>query len=148
MTAILSLLCSSAVYTANADSLVKGRIHLKNGSVIECGEKDRIKIPKRHGDIKLFRNAFYKNKSKEVFPQKDVDSIVCWHKMAPEYTRKFVPSEEAGLLWVYFDTPYICVCIYSKKRLRHIIQRGYRDMAAHRPFQPVAYGLLPSEKRR
>ena len=115
MTAILSLLCSSAVYTANADSLVKGRIHLKNGSVIECGEKDRIKIPKRHGDIKLFRNAFYKNKSKEVFPQKDVDSIVCWHKMAPEYTRKFVPSEEAGLLWVYFDTPYICVCIYSKK---------------------------------
>lgn len=113
--AILSLLCVTATFTASADSLVKGRIYLKDGSVVECGEKDRIRLPKRHGDIKLFRNAFYRDKNREIYPQEEVDSLVCWHKSEPERVRKFITSEKEGLLWVYFETPYICVCIYSSK---------------------------------
>lgn len=29
--------------------------------------------------------------------------------------RKFIPAESPGWMWVYLETPHICVCIYSEK---------------------------------
>lgn len=112
---ILLLFLCLAISISNATSLVKGRIYLKDGSVIECDKNDRLKIPKRSRKVKLFRRAFYKDKHKETYTFESIDSIICWHASAPQYLRKFIPSPKAGWLWVYIDTPHICVGVYSKK---------------------------------
>ncbi len=115
---ILPFLFVTAVDAANAASLVQGLIYLKNGSVVECDGKDRFELPKGFESIQLYRNAFYKDKTKEIFARQDIDSIVCWHSAAPEYRRKFIPSDRYGWLWIYFETPYISVCVYSVKGYR------------------------------
>lgn len=111
----LSFLCMMLVAATQASSLVQGRIYLKNGRVIECAEKDRIKLPKHSQDVKLLRHAFYKDKSKEVYRFEEIDSIVCWHATSPEHLRKFIPTLKAGWLWVYMETPYIGAYVYSHK---------------------------------
>ena len=112
---LLSLLCMATVSVVQAASTVQGRIYLKDGRVIECGEKDRIELPKHERDVKLLRRAFYKDKSKEIYRYEEIDSIVCWHATAPEHPRKFIPAPDAGWLWVYVETPHICVGVYSHK---------------------------------
>ncbi len=112
---LLTLLCAMAFSSAYAASTVRGRIYLKNGKVIECGEKDRIRLPKHAQDVKLLRRAFYKDKSKEVYRYEEIDSIVCWHATAPEHPQKFIPAPKVGWLWVYLETPYICVGIFAQK---------------------------------
>ena len=112
---LLSLLCMATVSAVQAASTVQGRIYLKDGRVIECGEKDRIRLPKHEQDVKLLRRAFYKDKSKEIYRYEEIDSIVCWHATAPEHPRKFIPAPDAGWLWVYVETPHICVGVYSHK---------------------------------
>ena len=114
-TILLLFLCLTAVSVAKAASTVRGRIYLKDGRVIECGEKDRIKLPKHAQDVKLLRRAFYKDKSKEVYRYEEIDSIVCWHATAPEHPQKFIPAAEVGWLWVYFETPHICVGVFAQK---------------------------------
>ena len=96
-------------------SLVEGRIYLKNGSVIECVGDDRLQLPKRFGKLTVLRDAFRKTKAKEVFQSEEIDSVVCWHAQSPEHIRKFIPAENPGWMWVYLETPHICVCIYSEK---------------------------------
>lgn len=64
---LLSFFFTAAATTVRSASLVQGRIYLKDGRVIECEEKDRLKIPKHKKDVKLFRRAYYKDKSKEVY---------------------------------------------------------------------------------
>ena len=113
--ALLTLLCAMAVSAVHAASTVQGRIYLKDGRVIECGEKDRIELPKHAQDVKLLRRAFYKDKSKEVYRYEEIDSIVCWHATAPEHPQKFIPAPKVGWLWVYFETPYICVGVFAQK---------------------------------
>lgn len=113
--ALLTLLCVVAFSTASASPTVRGRIYLKNGRVIECGEKDRIRLPKHAQDVKLLRRAFYKDKSREVYRYEEIDSIVCWHATAPEHPQKFIPAPGVGWLWVYFETPHICVGIFAQK---------------------------------
>lgn len=112
---LLSLLCMATAFAARAASTVQGRIYLKDGRVIECGEKDRIELPKHAQHVKLLRRAFYKDKSKEVYRYEEIDSIVCWHASAPAHPRKFIPAPDTGWLWVYFETPHICVGVYSHK---------------------------------
>lgn len=112
---LLSLLCMATASAARAASTVQGRIHLKDGRVVECGEKDRIELPKHAQDVKLLRRAFYKDKSKEVYRYEEIDSIVCWHASAPEHPQKFIPAAEVGWLWVYFETPHICVGVFAQK---------------------------------
>lgn len=111
----LLLLSLTVMVSAQAASLVEGRIYLKNGTVIECTDDDRIQIPKKSGSLKLFRNAFRKTKTKEVFRADAVDSVVCWHPKTPEYPRKFVPAARPGWMWVYVETPHIKVCVWSTK---------------------------------
>ena len=112
---LLSLLCMATASAARAASTVQGRIHLKDGRVVECGEKDRIELPKHAQDVKLLRRAFYKDKSKEVYRYEEIDSIVCWHASAPEHPQKFIPAAEVGWLGVYFETPHICVGVFAQK---------------------------------
>ena len=64
---LLSFLFTAAAAAVPSASLVQGRIYLKDGRVIECEEKGRLKIQKHKKDVKLFRRAYYKDKSKEVY---------------------------------------------------------------------------------
>lgn len=112
---LLALFLFTAPATLQAASLLEGRIFLKNGSVIECTGNDRLKMPKKSGRLKIFRDAFQKTKTKEVLPAGDIDSVICWHTKSPEHTRKFIFGAKPGWMWVYFETPYIKACIYSKK---------------------------------
>ena len=105
----------AAVASVRGASLVEGRIYLKNGSVIECVGDDRLQLPKRFGKLTVLRDAFRKTKAKEVFQSGEIDSVVCWHAQSPEHIRKFIPAENPGWMWVYLETPHICVCIYSEK---------------------------------
>ena len=114
-TVLLALLCAATAFAAPAASLVEGRIYLKNGTVVECTGNDRIKLPKKSGPLKLFRDAFRRTKTKEVFRADSVDSVVCWHPKTPEYLRKFIPAADPGWMWVYLETPHIRVCVWSKK---------------------------------
>ena len=111
----LSILCMMLVAATQAASLVQGRIYLKDGSIIECAEKDRLKIPKHSQNVKLLRRAYYKDKSKEIYAFEAIDSIVCWHPSAPEHPRKFIPVPKIGWLWVHLETPHICAGVYSSK---------------------------------
>ena len=113
-TLLLIFLCLSTLL-ANASSFVMGRIYMKNGSVIDCTEKDRIKLPRRSGDAVFLRNAYRKNEVKERFKADQIDSIIARHPATPEHVHKFVPSESLGWLWIYFETPGICVGVYSAK---------------------------------
>ena len=131
---LVSLLCAMTVSMVQAASLVKGQIYLKNGSVIECGEKDRLKIPKHAQDVRLFRRAFYKDKSKEVYRYEEIDSIVCWHVASPEHLRKFIPASNVGWLWIYFETPYICVGVYSQKGYGIDTNGGIEVLVKYRYF--------------
>lgn len=114
-TILLIFLFLSIVSAANAASFVIGRIYLKNGSVIECSENDRIKLPKRSGKTVFLRNAYRKEEVRENFNAAQIDSIVVWHPATPEHVRKFVPSESLGWLWIYVETPQISVGVYSTK---------------------------------
>ena len=105
----------AAVASVRGASLVEGRIYLKNGSVIECVGDDRLQLPKRFGKLTILRDAFRKTKAKEIFQSGEIDSVVCWHAQSPEHIRKFIPAESPGWMWVYLETPHICVCIYSEK---------------------------------
>lgn len=111
----LVLMCLPALFAAQASSFVRGRIYLKNGTVIECSDKDRIRLPKRSGNVAFFRNTYRKDEVRENFQAGQIDSIIAWHPATPEHVRKFVPSERFGWLWIYFETPCICVGIYSVK---------------------------------
>ena len=93
---LLTLLSVLTISSVNAASTVQGRIYLKDGRIIECGEKDRIKLPKHAQDVKLLRRAFYKDKSKEVYQYEEIDSMVCWHATAPEHRQKFIPAPGVG----------------------------------------------------
>ncbi len=75
----------------------------------------RLQLPKRFGKLTVLRDAFRKTKAKEVFQSEEIDSVVCWHAQSPEHIRKFIPAENPGWMWVYLETPHICVCIYSEK---------------------------------
>ena len=112
---LLALFLFTAPATLQAASLLEGRIYLKNGSVIECTGNDRLKMPKKSGRLKIFRDAFQKTKTKEVLSAGDIDSVICWHTKSPEHTRKFIFGAKPGWMWVYVETPYIKACIYSKK---------------------------------
>lgn len=112
---LLIFLCLSTISTTIASSFVIGRIYMKNGSVIECSEKDRIKLPKRSGKTVFLRNAYRKDEVRERFRADQIDSIIAWHPATPEHIRKFVPSESLGWLWIYFETPRISIGVYSAK---------------------------------
>ena len=109
------ILLSVAAVSARAASLVEGRIYLKNGTVVECTDGDRLRLPKQSGKLKIFRDAFRKTKTKKVLPGEDIDSIVCWHAKTPEHVRKLVRASVPGWMWVYVETPHITACIYSRK---------------------------------
>lgn len=111
---LLFFLCIG-VWTVQAGSLVEGVVYLKDGRSVEFKGRDRIEIPSRHRDVKGMRDAFTKNKQKEIYPVEEIDSVICWHPRTPEYRRKFLPSSLIGWCWVYFETPHILAVIYAKK---------------------------------
>ena len=63
----------------------------------------------------VLRDASRKTKAKEVFLSGEIDSVVCWHAQSPEHICKFIPAGSPGWMWVYLETPHICVCIYLEK---------------------------------
>lgn len=108
------LLLLVTALSAQAASLVEGRIYLKDGSVIECTGDDRLQLPEKTRSLKVFRNAFRKSGNREVVRADAIDSVLCWHPKAPEHVRKFVPADHPGWMWVYFETPCIRVAVYAK----------------------------------
>lgn len=112
---LLLLVMLAATVSVRGASLVEGHIYLKNGSVVKCVGDDRLQLPKKSSALKVFRDAFRKTKVKEVFQSEEIDSVICWHTQSPGYIRKFIPAEIPGWMWVYLETPHICVCIYSEK---------------------------------
>lgn len=138
----------AAVASVRGASLVEGRIYLKNGSVIECVGDDRLQLPKRFGKLTILRDAFRKTKAKEIFQSGEIDSVVCWHAQSPEHIRKFIPAESPGWMWVYLETPHICVCIYSEKGYGIDSNGGIQVWQRQGTFSQSAHGLLPEKNRR
>lgn len=146
-TMLLSLLCMATVSVVQAASTVQGRIYLKDGRVIECGEKDRIELPKHERDVKLLRRAFYKDKSKEIYRYEEIDSIVCWHATAPEHPRKFIPGTRCRLVvGLRRDAAHLCRRLLAQG-LRHRFERRHRGAGQIPLPQPLAHGLLPAHGR-
>ena len=112
---LLLLFLFATTAPLRAAALVEGRIYLKNGSVVECTGDDRLQLPQKSGKLKIFRDAFRKTKTKDVLPAGDIDSVICWHAKTPEHVRKLVWASDPGWMWVYLETPYIRVCVWSKK---------------------------------
>lgn len=110
---ILAALMLSAAATAG--ELVEGVVYLRDGSTVEFSGRDRIRLPKRRGNLKAFRDAFGKKRTKQLFPFERIDSIRCRHPYAPEHVRTFLPTVPHGWMWVYFETPHLRTCIYSQK---------------------------------
>lgn len=112
LTVFIYLLTISMV---QASSFVCGRIYLKGGTIIECSKEDRLKLPKRSKSTIFMQNAYSKDEVRKTFKISQIDSIIAWHPATPEHLRKFIPSERFGWLWIYFETPQICVGVYSAK---------------------------------
>ena len=77
---LLTLFLFVATAPLLAASLVEGRIYMKNGSVVECTGNDRLKMPKKNGKLKVFRDAFRKTKAKEILSPGDIDSVLACQK--------------------------------------------------------------------
>lgn len=114
-TVVFSVMFLCSISAAWASPFVHGRIYLKDGTVIECGEDDRIRLPKRSGKARFLHNAYTREKERTVYSAAEIDSILAWHPATPEHVRKFVPSDRPGWMWVYFETPEVRVCVYSVK---------------------------------
>ena len=112
LTVFMYLLTISIV---QASSLVCGRIYLKGGTIIECSKEDRLKLPRRSRSTIFMQNAYSKDEVRKTFKITQIDSIIAWHPATPEHLRKFIPSKRFGWLWIYFETPQICVGVYSTK---------------------------------
>lgn len=114
-TLMLSLIATLTISTAAASNFVNGRIYFKDGSVVECGERDRIKLPKHSRPVKLMRNAYRKDETRETFAPELIDSMVCWHPSDTTHLRKFVFADKPGWMWVYLETPEIVAAVYAAK---------------------------------
>ncbi len=112
---LLSILYITAGTVAQASPFVHGRIYLKDGTVVACTEDDRIKLPKRMRPAKFLKDAYTAAEEKQKFQVSDIDSILAWSPATPEHVRKFIPSGKPGWMWVYFETPEFCICVYSAK---------------------------------
>ncbi len=129
---VLLVLLLLAVDTACGTQLVEGVIYLKDGSTVELVGSDRIRLPGRHGSLKVLRNAFGRHKCREKYAFGDIDSVVCWHGQSPEITRKFLPAYSPGWMWVYFETPNIRVCVYSGRGYGIAANGGIQVWQKHR----------------
>ena len=82
------------------------------------------------------------------FQSGEIGSVVCWHAQSPEHIRKFIPAESPGWMWVYLETPHICVCIYSEKGYGIDSNGGIPGLAEAGNFQPVAHGYYLKKQAR
>lgn len=151
-----TLLSAASLHAA---SKVEGRIHLKDGRVVECRGGDRIRLPRGGGKVRAWRNAFARDREKLRFAPAEVDSVVCWHTRHEERTHKFVPTER-GWCWMYIETPHIGVMVYSQKgydidarggiRLVQKVRSLSRSKIAYYLAKPGEEGLYPigAEKYR
>ncbi len=112
---ILVLFGFASTVSLQAAKLVEGVIYLKNGTRIEYTDLDRIALPKQNGTVRAYLHAFSKQKQKFTYQPSEIDSVVCWHPQAWEHPRRFYYAPSVGWCWVYFETPYIRVCVYAKK---------------------------------
>lgn len=112
---ILVLFGFASTVSLQAAELVEGVIYLKNGTRIEYTDLDRIALPKQNGTVRAYLHAFSKQKQKFTYQPSEIDSVVCWHPQAWEHPRRFYYAPSVGWCWVYFETPYIRVCVYAKK---------------------------------
>lgn len=126
--AIASLLIAHTAYASS----VLGTVYLKNGTVAECSDADRIKLPKDWSRLKILRNAYGKNKKTESYKFAEIDLIVCYHPQQPERKHKFVPVNSVGWCRVYFETPYICVYIFSQRGYAIHANGGIADIQVQR----------------
>ena len=111
---LAALLLTAAVATAG--QLVEGIVYLRDGTTVEFTGRDRIRLPRGRRGLKIVRNAFdKKTRTKETIPFERIDSIRSWAPYAPQHSRKFLPTASQGWMWVYFETPHLQACVYSKK---------------------------------
>lgn len=142
---LLSILfCSLLFSTATAAELVEGRVYLKNGTVIECKGNDRLQIPKKGGDLKIFRDAFRKTKRKEVVAVEEIDTVLCWHTKTPQHVHRFVFASAGVDADLLRNAAHKSLHLLEK-RLRHRGQRRGRFLAAEWIFQPLARGFFPAK---
>lgn len=111
-TALLFCLLSAAVAWAGT---VEGTIYFKDGTSADYTGADRIVLPKKHGDLKAYRDYYRKTKTRDRYAPELIDSIVCWAKASPQHTHTYVPLEECGWVWQYLRNDRMAIYIYSPK---------------------------------
>lgn len=133
---ILVLFGFASTVSLQAAELVEGVIYLKNGTRIEYTDLDRIALPKQNGTVRAYLHAFSKQKQKFTYQPSEIDSVVCWHPQAWEHPRRFYYAPSVGWCWVYFETPYIRVCVMRRKVTVSELTEAYsagRDAARSAP---------------
>ncbi len=135
------LLCTLlAVMGLRAATLVEGSVWLKDGTVHRFTGKDRIRIPRKHGDLDAFRDAFRrKTKQRIRYRYDEIDSVVLWHSRTPEEHHTFLPTEK-GWCHRILATPSIRVLLYSRV--------GYRLYATGGGTELARVGALRTSKIR
>lgn len=104
----------AAVGPLYSASLVEGVVYLSDGRAVEYTGRDRIRLPRKRARLKVWRNAYARDRQAESYRCDEIDSVVCWSPRAPQHRRQLRPLDR-GWSWLYFSAPHIRVYVYAAK---------------------------------
>ena len=128
--ASLLLLCVGAM-DIKAQSC-EGRVCLKNGMRLLYAGDDRMDVPSKKRDVRVYRRFFSSACQRDVVPYDRIDSVVVWNSAAPDAVRLLVPLEGVGWSWLYAGCSRMLVYVYASQGYSLSAQGGIRAWQGNR----------------
>ena len=110
----------------------EGRVCLKNGMRLLYAGDDRMDVPSKKRDVRVYRRFFSSACQRDVVPYDRIDSVVVWNSAAPDAVRLLVPLEGVGWSWLYAGCPRMLVYVYASQGYSLSAQGGIRAWQGNR----------------
>lgn len=112
---IICIVLLSACRTNGYGTMVCGDVYISDGTQMTIVNNDRLKLPKRSGNLVIVRNAYNKDNKKEKLHYDNIDSIRVWHPASPNDVWTMLKIPTYGWCIRYVDAPHIQVLTHSTK---------------------------------
>ena len=124
------LLCAGAM--GMRAQTCEGRVCLKNGTRLQYAGDDRMDMPSKKRDVRVYRRFFSSDCQRDVVPYDRIDSVVVWNSAAPDAVRLLVPLEGVGWSWLYAGCSRLLVYVYASQGYSLNAQGGIRAWQGNR----------------
>lgn len=108
------LICLLLALTVRAE-VAEGVIYFKDGHQLEVGGDDRLELPMKDDDVKVFKSYYSRKREEQRYEPSGIDSIVCWHPASKQARFRLCMVQTVGWCWLYIGTPFIHVLVYASK---------------------------------